>query len=96
MSNSSKILIVEDDGIIAEDISESLRRLGYERTAVAHAADSAIRVVLEMKPDIVLMDIKLKGGLDGIQAAEQSGSGFACPSCTSRPMPIRKRCNAPS
>ena len=71
MSNSSKILIVEDDGIIAEDISESLRRLGYERTAVAHAADSAIRVALEMKPDIVLMDIKLKGGLDGIQAAEQ-------------------------
>jgi two-component system, cell cycle sensor histidine kinase and response regulator CckA len=71
MSNSSKILIVEDDGIIAEDISESLRRLGYQRTAVAHTADSATCLALEMKPDLVLMDIKLKGGLDGIQAAEQ-------------------------
>ncbi|HLH43013.1 MAG TPA: response regulator [Bryobacteraceae bacterium] len=71
MSHSSKILIVEDDGIVAEDISESLRRLGYEHTAVAHAAEAALCAALDMKPDLVLMDVKLKGGLDGIQTAER-------------------------
>ena len=70
MTNTSKILIVEDDGIIAEDISESLRRLGYERTTVVHAAESAIRLALDLKPDLILMDIKLRSDLDGIQTAE--------------------------
>ncbi|HEY6342652.1 MAG TPA: ATP-binding protein [Bryobacteraceae bacterium] len=71
MMAATKILIVEDDGIIAEDISENLTRLGYERTAIAYDGRSAVDMALEMRPDIVLMDIKLRGDLDGIQAAEQ-------------------------
>jgi two-component system, cell cycle sensor histidine kinase and response regulator CckA len=71
MIAGTKILIVEDDGIIAEDISENLARLGYARTAIAYDGRSAVDLALEMRPDIVLMDIKLRGDLDGIQAAEQ-------------------------
>jgi two-component system, cell cycle sensor histidine kinase and response regulator CckA len=71
MMAGAKILIVEDDGIIAEDISENLTRLGYARTAIAYDGQSAVDLALEMRPDIVLMDIKLRGDLDGIQAAEQ-------------------------
>jgi two-component system, cell cycle sensor histidine kinase and response regulator CckA len=71
MIAATKILIVEDDGIIAEDISENLTRLGYLRTAIACDGRSAVDMALEMRPDIVLMDIKLRGDLDGIQAAEQ-------------------------
>jgi two-component system, cell cycle sensor histidine kinase and response regulator CckA len=71
MIAGTKILIVEDDGIIAEDISENLTRLGYEQMAIAHDGRSAVDMALEMRPDIVLMDIKLRGDLDGIQTAEQ-------------------------
>jgi signal transduction histidine kinase len=71
MSAATKILIVENDGTIAGDISENLTRLGYAGTAIASDGRSAIDMALEMRPDIVLVDIKLRGDLDGIQAAEQ-------------------------
>jgi signal transduction histidine kinase len=71
MIGATKILIVEEDGIIAEEISDNLIRLGYARTAIAQDGRSAVDMALEMRPDIVLMDIKLRGDLDSIQVAEQ-------------------------
>jgi signal transduction histidine kinase len=71
MTGGTKILILEKDAIIAEDIRGKLIRLGYSRMAIACDGRSAVDMALKMRPDIVLVDIKLRGGLDGIQAAEQ-------------------------
>jgi len=69
MTAKGKILIVEDESIIAEDISSSLRRLGYQETAIADTGHGAIEIAGRMQPDLVLMDVKLKGSMDGIEAA---------------------------
>ena len=64
-----KILIVEDDMIIAAKISMQLTNLGYEVTGIVPRGEDAIMHVEENKPDIVLLDINLKGELDGIATA---------------------------
>ena len=79
MNNGPRILVVEDDGIIAEDISSSLGRLGYRDIAIAHSGESAIGCAIERRPDLVLMDIKLKGKMDGIEAAHQIRDRFQVP-----------------
>lgn len=66
----AKILIVEDDSIIALTIQGRLKQFGYEIAGRASTGEDAIRKVKELKPDLVLMDIHLKGPMDGIQAAE--------------------------
>ena len=65
------ILIVEDERIVAEDIKTSLNRLGYNVLAIVSSGKDAISKALELKPDLVLMDILLKGDLDGIEAASK-------------------------
>ena len=65
------ILIVEDERIVAEDIKTSLKRLGYNVLAIVSSGKEAITKALELKPDLVLMDILLKGDLDGIEAANK-------------------------
>lgn len=75
----TKILVVEDESIIAMDIEMSLRKLGYEVTATVPSGERAIKSVAENKPDLILMDIVLKGGMDGIEAAEQIRSRFNVP-----------------
>jgi len=70
----SKILIVEDEKISAEAMLTTLESLGYEVTAVASSAKGALEEVEKKKPDLVLMDIKLKGEKDGIEAARQISS----------------------
>ncbi|HEY9703056.1 MAG TPA: ATP-binding protein [Allocoleopsis sp.] len=67
----TKILIVEDEQIIAEDIADSLRCLGYDVVGMAATAKNALIKARETKPDLVLMDIMLKGQMDGINAAAQ-------------------------
>ena len=64
-----KLLIVEDDMIIAAKISMQLTNLGYEVTGIVPRGEEAILHVEENKPDIVLLDINLKGTLDGIETA---------------------------
>jgi signal transduction histidine kinase/CheY-like chemotaxis protein len=64
-----RILIVEDEAIIAMEIENSLQNLGYEVTSIADAGEKAIIKAEEDKPDIILMDINLKGNIDGIEAA---------------------------
>jgi PAS domain S-box-containing protein len=66
-----KILIVEDEWIIANDIKSSLEDLGYNVVAVASTGKEAIDKAKSHHPDLVLMDIVLQGDIDGIEAARQ-------------------------
>ncbi|MBU4067965.1 MAG: response regulator [Proteobacteria bacterium] len=75
----TKILIVEDEAIVAEDIHNSLRGLGYIISAVVSSGEEAITKIEEDMPDLVLMDIVLKGDMDGIEAAGQIYSRFNIP-----------------
>jgi len=67
---NNKILIVEDEGIIAMDIRRQLEDFGYEVVATAFSGGQAITLADEHNPDLVLMDIVLKGDMDGISAAQ--------------------------
>jgi diguanylate cyclase (GGDEF)-like protein len=78
MSNK-KILIVEDESIIAEDIADSLKALGYRVTAIVFSGEEAIQSVVEVRPDLVLMDVNLQGEIDGITAAEEIRTRFQIP-----------------
>lgn len=66
-----KILVVEDEMIIAAKISMQLTSLGYEVTGILPRGEQAIQQVKENRPDIILLDINLKGELDGIETARQ-------------------------
>ena len=66
-----QILVVEDENIIATDIKDCLEHLGYSVPAIATTGAEAIAKATELSPDLILMDIRLKGDMDGIQAAEQ-------------------------
>ncbi|MEY3398248.1 MAG: hypothetical protein RL220_842 [Bacteroidota bacterium] len=68
---SINILVVEDESIIRKDIEQSLKKLGYTIVGHADSGEKAIELAPTLKPDIILMDIMLKGKLTGIEAAEQ-------------------------
>lgn len=68
--NNIKILIVEDEIIVAEDIKDNLEELGYSITAIADSGEQAIKEAAVNQPNLVLMDVRLKGKMDGIQASE--------------------------
>ena len=78
MSNK-KILIVEDESIIAEDISDSLISLGYRITGMVYSGEEAIESAAKLRPDLVLMDVNLQGEIDGITAAEEIRLRFQIP-----------------
>ncbi len=65
-----KLLIVEDEAIIAEDIAELCTILGYEVLETAHNAGQAINILQSQQPDIILLDINLEDDIDGIEIAE--------------------------
>jgi len=67
----NSVLVVEDEKIVSKDIQLSLKKLGYIIVGTADTGEGAIREALEKKPDIVLMDIMLKGTMNGIEAATQ-------------------------
>jgi|SRR5688572_14037189 len=74
-----KILVVEDESIVAKDIQNTLTRLGYDVPATASNAVSAFQKLEELRPDLVFLDIKLKGDIDGIQIAEKIKSHYDIP-----------------
>ncbi|MDR7131578.1 DNA-binding LytR/AlgR family response regulator [Algoriphagus sp. 4150] len=65
-----RILIVEDDISIAENIQEILELLGYVNTDIANSANQCIKIIKKYRPDLIFMDIKLKGDKDGIELGE--------------------------
>lgn len=73
------ILIVEDERLVAEDIKGTLEGLGYNVTGIIDRGDKAIEKVREKEPDLVLMDIVLKGDRDGVETADKIKSEFDIP-----------------
>jgi DNA-binding LytR/AlgR family response regulator len=65
------IFIVEDESIVAKDIQNNLIKLGYNVVGIANNGKEAIALIKELVPDVVLMDIMIKGELTGIEVAEQ-------------------------
>lgn len=63
-------MIVEDEGLLAMTIEEWLESYGYEVVDIAATAEKAIQFAEKLKPDLILMDIKLKGQADGVSAVE--------------------------
>ena len=67
----TNILVVEDEKIVSKDIQFSLKKLGYTVVATADTGEMAIEEALSKKPDLILMDIMLKGEMNGIEAATE-------------------------
>ncbi|MHB8985599.1 MAG: PAS domain S-box protein [Eubacteriales bacterium] len=66
-----KIMVVEDSSIVALDVKKCLTKLGYVVSDTVDSGEEAIKKAGELKPDLILMDIRLKGEIDGIEAADQ-------------------------
>ncbi len=66
-----KILVVEDESIIALELKMKLLTKGYESVYLASSGEKAVELANEIIPDLILMDIVLRGNIDGIEAATQ-------------------------
>jgi CheY-like chemotaxis protein len=75
----ARILVVEDEVIVAKDLQKKLQNLGYDVPDVSFSGEDAIKKAAAMKPDLVLMDIMLKGKQDGVETAEQVRTKFDIP-----------------
>ena len=79
MGESIKILIVEEDMVIGANISLQLTKLGYETSGIIPGGEDALLQIKQNQPDIILMDIQLKGPLDGIETAKEIQKKFNIP-----------------
>jgi two-component system, cell cycle sensor histidine kinase and response regulator CckA len=70
-TGKKQILVVEDEGLIAADLQKRLERMGYSAPAVAHSGEEALGFARQTPFDLVLMDIRLQGAMDGITAAHR-------------------------
>jgi len=77
---SGKILIVEDEPIVALDLQQELEQFGCEVIALAQSADEALIAVEEFQPDLALMDLHIIGSMDGIQTARLLRDAYQVPS----------------
>src|SRR3982751_2118833 len=67
----AQILIVEDELLIIEDLKNKLRRLGHTIAGHATSGDAAVQKAIETKPELVLMGVRLRGAMNGIEAARR-------------------------
>jgi len=74
-----RVLIVEDEMIVAQDIRRAVEACGYAIVNVVHSGEKAVESALKSNPDIVLMDIMLEKGMDGLEAAEKIHSNLDIP-----------------
>lgn len=79
MTTRPQILIVENEGIVALDLQSRLRRLGYLVPGFVATGEEAVAQAAKILPDLILMDIKLKGEMDGIEAAHRINENFDIP-----------------
>lgn len=75
----TKILIVEDEMILASDVKYQLEELGYNVVGIVNNGKDAIKLTLETDPDVILMDIVIKGDIDGIETAQQINKLYNIP-----------------
>jgi DNA-binding LytR/AlgR family response regulator len=75
----TSVLVVEDESIVAKDIQNSLKKLGYTVPSVENSGEDAINAASQYRPDLILMDIMLKGDISGIEAAEQIKNRYQIP-----------------
>jgi len=75
----AKIMLVEDEVLFAKDLQDLLESWGYRVPAIVSTGEEAIEKAGELKPNLVLMDIVLKGGMDGIEAADLIRTRFKIP-----------------
>lgn len=80
MTEPIRILIVEDEAIIAMDLQETLNEAGYKVIAAVPSGDEALTLCAREKPDLVLMDVHLQGTLTGIETAQRLRESYAIPS----------------
>lgn len=74
-----RLIVIEDEMIIAEDLRRTLGRLGYAVEAVFATGERAIASAARIRPDLALVDIRLAGAMDGIETARQLRSRFGIP-----------------
>lgn len=74
-----KVLIVEDEVIIALDLVHQLQSIGYDLISIVNSGEEALRAAKESKPDIVLMDIKIKGQFNGLYVARELNGIYHIP-----------------
>lgn len=67
----TRLLVVEDEYVIAEELKEHLEKLGYEVCAMASSGEEALKQAETLKPDLILMDIVLHGTMDGVDTANR-------------------------
>ena len=79
MSTKTRIMVVENQNIMAMDMRSRLEALGYEVSDVVPSGEEAVKKARESRPDMVLMDIELKGKMDGIEAAGLIGRRYQIP-----------------
>ncbi len=77
--SKERILVVEDEALVAAELQEDLQRMGYEVAGIVSSGDKVVETVASTKPDLVLMDVLLNGGVDGIDAAYQTQAEFNIP-----------------
>ena len=77
--NKKRIFVVEDESIVSLEIQTRLKALGYEIAGSAASGEEAIRKILASKPDLILMDIRIKGDIDGIETAAEVRKNLEIP-----------------
>jgi PAS domain S-box-containing protein len=75
----AKILVVEDEAIIARDLVHQLKELGYEPVAYTAYGEEALRLAEQLQPDLALMDMQLAGSMDGVSTAKKLRERFSIP-----------------
>ena len=95
MSESARILIVEDESIVAKDIQSGLQGMGYTVVGMVATGEEALERAATLRPDLVLMDIKLKGDLDGIETAHRLRTTYPVPVVYLTALQTIIRCTAP-
>jgi two-component sensor histidine kinase/CheY-like chemotaxis protein len=78
MTERQAVLIVEDERLVARDLQRTLQGFGYDAFAIAASAEEALARAQERCPAVVLMDIRIRGDLDGIETAKLIRARFAC------------------
>lgn len=74
-----RVLIAEDEALVAMDLKMTLNEIGYSVIGISSSGEETIQLTIEQKPDIILMDVRLRGAVSGLQAAEKIQEDYAVP-----------------